>query len=569
MNVAATRALTVALALCPAATALSEPASPRPEDDERLRGSITVVEPRIYLGELAEKLTRLTGAQITVAEDIAPVTGIEVCCIVRAQPAHRVLRALSELHSTRHSQWSWQVRHGPEGPRYHLRPGRSLAAAAAAWRAEQRREWEKAAWEQYRISRLAESQRLSEAARRPDLFGTLSRPESWTGFLAAAELTPQEYARALRGEAVTVPLDRVSTAAQSRAAAEYRAERRRDPTGKVGPIRTMIIQDAGDAYPFLLVDTGSGGYRSVMGGAWGNTWLSRSQPGWDSPADPETMAAMKRFEGLGATGLPMQLSRGSRHAWLAAASDTEGFSILADVHLVSGTPGPMLSKLRRGKSPEDTIRVLSRLLDCCLRKKGEIWLLRAAARITDPRDYLVPWSTIRGLRASAGAVGGLLPLADLAKIAAMGPPQWLALMEEFPDVETERMEAWAPIFRCVRGLPPAQRARLFSDAGLAFRDMDLNGRKTLLPTSAPQPWPGARAVAADPRNSLFSLAAKVMKDPVPVYPRQPPGTVAPGRHSVWLWRVRIGGKDDATTAAFIRKPRTPLQVPATRLPSVR
>jgi len=553
----------VLIGCCLAIPGAGEASRPAPlEDDPRLGQKLTLIHPRIYLGELAEKLATETGVSISVSEDRFPMGGIEVCCLVRDQPASLVMRCLAELYSTRGAVWSWRATESGGGRKYRLVALRTPAEAAGERRADIRRQWEADALEQYRVARLPDAERLRAAAQRPDLFGRVTRPGFWTSYLAAGELTEDEYRRALQGERIEVPRSRLSPATRERADAEYRREKRQDPQGHAGPVRTMLERDHGGLAPRLSIDPGSGGYTSVIDSWWEGQWLKGNDPEWRGWLAEESRSAMHRYLELGPKGAgSLGMTQGTREAWLEAVSVADGVSIIADVHTPTGRPGAMTGSFVRGSTPLDTLTYISASLGCYWKRSGDIWLIRRLDRLVDPRQYLVSWQTVRELRRAADRQDGLLDLEEVARVAALEPPQWAALAEEFPDAEPHRLDAWAPLFRLWSRLSPQARKDVLSPKGLRLSDAGISARRALLTAPGDSAWPGKQLAATDPTRCRFRLEPTTASVPTASPNAAGAPTGAPQKldavSPAWRWEVKIDDRVAGTTL-FVRQKRRPL-----------
>src|SRR5262249_42780245 len=76
--------------------------------DPRLDRKFTVLEQRICLGELLERIGKATGASIQASDRLGPISGYEVTAVVRDQPAWQVMQALQRLHGARMDPWFWR-----------------------------------------------------------------------------------------------------------------------------------------------------------------------------------------------------------------------------------------------------------------------------------------------------------------------------------------------------------------------------------------------------------------------------------------------------------------------------
>jgi hypothetical protein len=508
-------------------------ASPVPalKDDPQLQREITLIRPRVYLGELLENLSRETGAFLSASDTRFPMSGIEVSCTTHDQPAHAVMDAISAVFSDGSGEWSWRGREVSGRRSYYLMASRTAADAASENGHRIRQQWEADGWTHFHMARLSDADRLRKAASRPDLFARFTRPESWNKCLALAAFTEAEFAAALRGEHMAVSAARLPAAARSRLGLEGAA-------GATRLIRTLRMPEQGGFMPSLSIDSGGGSYRSLLGDAWWHgQWLARNASDWRGPMHPETQAALKRLAEIPpGRARSLGLSSGNRIEWLEAASRVERASIVADVF----DPTRPLERgggYRRGDSADDSVVGVTRP-ECCWKRSGDIWLVRRLSRWVDSREYLVSWPTIKALRLSADRRGGRLDLPDLVVMARLRPIQWLALREEFPDADPRRMAVWSPVFRFWHESGRRGRARLASQAGLPLADAGLAARRILTPPAEPPRWPGARAAAALGRRCSLRLRPNA---------------------AGWHWEV-LDGERVVAEAKFHPSEREPLRV---------
>ncbi len=507
--------------------------------DGRLDRKVSLRAPRIYLGELLQDLRGQSGVRLALAEPDAPPGGIQLVALAREQPLRDLMAALQELLSHPFNRWRWRPA-GRAEEAYTLHPERSFAAAAAAARQAVFEQWLADCLTFHEVAGLPEPERSARAAGRPDLFG-MGRAR---GDLAAllGSLDRAQLERALRGE--KVPLDPDGLSGPARAAFERQRQQAVPlPAELDEPIAAVSVQwESDNLAPVLSLRIGAGKQNAFGGDLWDSQWRRRIGEGWRDLSDP----GIRRLGMAGRHDPAVRESARNSNlpVWLDYAAERQQLNVLAD-WVFPQERSTYFAWL--GRTPEQTVyAVVGKNVDVT-RQAGEIHLLRHISAMVHPREHLVPWPTIRALRAACVENDGFLGLAELCSVGGLTGAQHYALREEFPDAG--RIHGWRPVWLFALALRAPERRLLEGAEGLPVRRAPDAVRQALLVTTGRQPEIFGLTLLAEP-GAAVRLAVE----------RTGEGDTQ-GREVVW--EVRLPGAPNPHRQALALEPRRPLK-PETR-----
>jgi hypothetical protein len=463
-----------AAALCFVISALSLPshAAEATErlfpEDARLEARVTVLQGRVYLGELLEQLTEQSGVSLTVSTQQGPVDGIDLTVFIHAQPVSEVMQSLIELLSNRFNQWEWQRSASGDSSEYRLRPQRSPRAAARVAREALATRWFRDARSFYEIARMPEPDRSDAAAARPELFPDGRIASGKPDLLAA--LHPAEFEALLQGTQIGFDPRRLSAEGRSALGLGLSgpAPEVLGGTSTSPPPAFYIEWSAANTGPTLWVRNEMGVSGNVMGGlGWNRAWLQRESPGWLVQGDMEPQKLRTRLTD-GDPSAGTRTSDGTLAHLLLRAARQQRLNVIADS--VYPRQGSTWGSFWMGRNRDQTVQALVAFQGMMASQRGDIYLVRDRTALINPRAHLVPLRQIRQLRTACVGNGGQLGIPELVILTHLEPEQLAGLTEEFPDAERETIERWGPVIRFFEALTPPLRSRLQGAEGVRLID---------------------------------------------------------------------------------------------------
>ena len=518
-------------------------APPFPEDS-RLSKEVSVDRARIYLGELAELLSRQGRVSLTVDDAKGAVSGIDLTVFLSGRPLRDVMTGLEELLSTRQDPWEWQRR----GNGYILRHQQSPEAATEAARREIQNRWAGDLQELYRVAKLPDTERLAGHAANPEIFPAAHLEGVGMGKLdLLAALNPTQVAELARGGRVEIDTSHLSARARQGLTLGVTGER---PAS--APPAFYVKWDVTSLSPILWLSNGAGASNVCGGPGWDGAWLQSDNPGWKGFGAPDVQDLALRM-------IDQEEKLGSRvpdrtlPAWLMRAAVQQRFDILAD-HLYPRW-NVTTSAAWMGVDRIDTLRIFVMRGHYVWREHGPIHLLRANLAGLHPRRHLVSWPEIRAMREAAAANDGYLDLPQLLHISALSPDQQFGLAEEFPDLKSNQahpLAEWSPILRFYAELDPRAQAQVRRTEGLRYADAGIVARGALeFAAGTPgeeikkDDFRGRDLLARHPKDAAVRLRLESGVDPE----RKPYRTL--------VWEVEAPGEATVTRNYRLR-PREPL-----------
>ena len=455
------RAMVVAIGLTSLLTAPVQAASLTDRmraQDSRLSRKVTIQEPRIYVGELLERLAKQAQIEITPGSGKDGAGDDVIVAYVDEVAVGDVMDALWSLLSYRGATWHWK-RVGRKG-KYGYELVRPLNARrlSAVLRQQAQRDFEDLSRSLLATTRLTPEQRRARA-KRGDLVGSLVGQLQRTNdgrkvFLES--LSPKQQLRVLRGQSSPrIPVDQLSPAGRAFVRSIWRssqgARARRDGIPNPIPEPQWIQFHVASHYDltpalYILVE-GLGGYSYSGGGTLEKAFRGKVGDFWKLDGDLNTNAngatsvkAKKETEAESAerqvgrfqAGRLGQLARGAPLSLLARLWDNQ-----------SRDPGPP-----GGQRVDEYLQRLQRREPRLLHKwRGPILLLTSLAWIQEDRpDTRVPWVVVKQLQAAVRRGDGFLSLGDLAALGAseLAEGQLTRLAIDFPAVRS--VIRWRPVF---------------------------------------------------------------------------------------------------------------------------
>jgi hypothetical protein len=510
-----------------AAAVIAAPKSPPWRDDARLHGKLTIQAPRIYLGDLLERVGSQTGVSLTADERLAPIGGVQLAVHWPDVQAGDALHAVAELLTVRDDPWFWERADGG----YRLRHTLSFAARAARADRELLEVWRKDLQRYWEIARMPHAERLTAARGEPRLYHPGGVP--WHMVDVFSALPQQSLGRLKQGH--SVHLDPASLPARARAGFVAIAPRARGAASPPAEVAFEVSRLAGHLSPIVLLRVGGQSFNVIGGMLWDEERLQSLAPGWKGPLHADVRAYARRMDGPSPPG--RRTSGLTPYEALKQAAKEGLFAGVAD--LAPGAQG------RRGTAwvgsdTRGTALGFVRLFGLQTRETAGQHLLRDPTGVISSREHVVGWSIIRELRRSAAQNGNYLDLPALRLAAGCSEAQLDGLAEEFPALEPGRFAPWQPLLTFSRRLSPVHRRRLQSAVGIPLPECDLVARRVLEAPDAR--FPGLEVVRRLPRAVVSLMLERVDADGPPQL----------------NWRVSTGGRT-LYQLAQAQLPREPLR----------
>lgn len=525
--------------------------------DSRLQEPVTITRPRIYLGELCERLSSRQGVTLRVDDHQGPVSGISLVVRIKDRPLSAVMNAVTALLSSKFDQWQWQASKSGGYTLYHqvtpeAKAKRAQAEIVGQWAADVRA--------YYAIARGTPSARSAAAAKRPDLFpqGTLEsgKPE------LIASLAPDELERILQGGPIALELSGLTPAARQAMNLGVSGL----PPLEVGRSKPAFFVRWLDKNvgPTLWVRNSHGISANLVGGSgWDDAWFQSRKDGWRYPGAAEAEDQRRRMADRDFTvGMPS--GEKSTVEWLYREAERQKWDLIADpVH-------PRLEQIAHawhGLTSEQAINALIVRGRLAWKRSNGIHLFREQTDAVQPRRHLVSWSQIRSLRQVCSENEGYLTIDKLIEASRLNEAQLTSLREEFPDLSFAELRAWSPLFRFYEQLVPERRERLASTEGLLLRDAGITAREALrlrmdevdAELLAARSASGIRGRAKSP---VFVRAVEALRDGLEGKRLRFTQERAGGKSDESDRRVRLevtNGADPVVVSTFDLRRRKPLQ----------
>jgi hypothetical protein len=455
------------------------------QEDSRLSRRISLCAPRIYVGELLERLSEQSGVALSAGErDGSADVQIMVCW--KEIPLADAMNALWSLLSYRDAVWRWQREGGPGQYRYQLQQPRAARQLAERLRKQIQNLFESHAETMLELAQMSPEERRS---RREELSRSMLQEDNriadsllqedriWRGLkIFGQTLTPEQRRSVLRREAqsLRVRVSRLSEAGRAFVHSIWKAEASqamyKTPDGRWEPvpepeyIQIETSRHGREMAPTLFIHLerlGGYGYLGAMPlhngllRLFGKLWML---PG-DSADDPASSRTIETE--LRASPIPKQRILAHRLARLSEAGS---------LNLAARLP------FEDSRDPGDPIH--QKVADYLKRLEAHPFELRYKWRsgtllITDlswiwDTEQTLRWEAVKHLREAEARGEGLLTMDNLAYAAAQfTPPQLQRLAkEEFPVMA--HVAYWRSLFQ-VYGASPAAASRLMSPEGLAIR----------------------------------------------------------------------------------------------------
>jgi len=435
--------LAMALAICTAITAAAaltatadryDPVTDKElASDARLARPVSVECARIYLGDLAERMTAQTGEAIS-ADETSGASDLRIMASVREVPAWRVMAGVTGLLSYRLALWQWERKGEPGAAEYRLVRTRGAQSWPHALRERAQSEFE----------------RLTSARMR-DTFRT---PEQWTERLAdPTPVTIEERAGwGLQVFAATLPEDAQKAVLRGEAKARLTVSRL-PPWGKrlvedlynrMRPWRTLpdgstapapfpedlvaYTSHGRDPTPTLFIEMGDmGGYGYVGGDPLAVAFRNHVAGAWLGDADVPEHTALETAKLAATAKHELAKHPPLDHPWVALAERT-------DVPLLALAP---VGRASRSFASEGAgtlggyLRALGRRDYAIHKWRHGLLLVTYAAWFRDEQElHPCSWPVVRRLREACRSNSGLPTLGALVRVAVDLTPEQLDVLSD-------------------------------------------------------------------------------------------------------------------------------------------
>ena len=416
------------------------------QQDPRLEKTVTLVSPRIYVGELMENLSKQSGVAVSADEEDG-AADVQVAVSLRHVPLADAMNALWSLVSYQDAKWEWE-RTGKTGEySYRLRQPEAARLLPATLQKQVQKEFGGETNRLLAGLKMTPDQ-LKEAAKGDRLLASLAdgkddrvRPsmEIFAGL-------PPEVQQAIvkNQQGITIPVSALAPDGRKFVHDKWLWTRdnggmTKDSRGNLIPVpEPTAITVSSARYsvqiaPSLNLDIGFG-CGDLAGGGWmEKDWRGKIGLMWMNPGDaPEIPDAARRVPTPhnSQPDTPDTETYASRLLQLSKAAAFSFLARLPDPHTFNSS---ITRELPYNRSVQN---YLTRLGDASIAHKwrGGILLLAHPSWLTDPEAPAdAPWWVVRRLRDREAQGDGYLTLDDFAWAAGRTTPaQMQALAAHFP-----------------------------------------------------------------------------------------------------------------------------------------
>ena len=481
--------------------------------DVRLQTRITLISPRILIGEMLERLSKQSS--VTLTADAWSTTGSDsVAVSFRDVPLADAMNALWSLFSYKHMEWDW--RHsavkGAEG-QYAYTLARPDYARFQAERLQEQVQTDFEAQAQKMLAALDMTpDQLKEAAKHDLLMDSLlDDGRVGPGIRILASLPPETLQNVVQDrQPLSIPVSELSPDAQKALQASWDWEDARGvgrvlPDGKVVPlprdnhIGIYIFHESDLVAPALYIETGRGSGQFFGGSYLEKPWRQKMNAEWmqpgDAPDDPAALRSLAAWKPAPSANQPhVPVSLDSPMTWQqtpqadqphALADYLLRFSDAAQVPMIARIPhaldsGTNLSTIAQVfahlASQKASTKTVTGFLEGVQEApvglehkwRGGVLLLTCQNWFVDESENArLPWTEVKRLRDTETAGDGLLSLNDLAHAAAvLNVAQMHRLGEWFPAINSAA--EWRD-FLAFYDKTSEYRPRVLSATGDAFQ----------------------------------------------------------------------------------------------------
>jgi hypothetical protein len=451
------------------------------QEDARLNQRISLIAPRIYVGELLEMLSKSSGVALSAGERDG-AADVLIMVYWKDIPLADAMNALWSLLSYRDAVWHWQREGRPGQYRYQFQQPRAARQLAERLRkqiqdlfeshaetmlevAQMTPEERKSRLEELSRSMLQEDNRIAESLLQEDRI--------WEGLkIFGQALTPEQRLSVLRGEerSLRVPVSRLSEAGRAfvrsiwkeqASQAMYRTlDGRWEPVPEPGHIHLEASRHGRDLAPTLFIHLEHlGGYGYLGAMPMHNGLLRLLGQLWMLPGDSADDPASSRKVESEMRASVLQEKRILEYR-LAQLFEAGSLNLAARLpHENPRDPGAPTNQ----KVADYLKHLQEHPFEMRSKWRGGTLLITDLSWIWDTERTL-KWEAVKQLRQAEVRGEGLLTMNDLAYAAAQfTPAQLQRLAEEFPVMAS--VAYWHSLFR-VYGASPGSAARLISPEGL-------------------------------------------------------------------------------------------------------
>jgi len=439
--------------------------------DARLGRPVTSAYARIYVGDLADKLSAQTGVAIE-ADCVSGASDRRVMVSVRDRPAWQVMSALVGLYSYKLAVWRWERRYVGGVPEYRLVRTRGAQAFAARLAETAQSEFERVTAEAIASSRRTPEQWVARLADPSPV--SVEERAGW-GLQVFATALPEDVQKSvLRSDLrATIPVEQLP--AWGRRLVEDLYKAMRPQVGLAGggfapapfPKAIVAYTSRRDAVtPTLFLEMGDmGGYGYSGGLPLEDAFRKHVADLWIGDDDTRLNAEQ---EAGPCSGSPKHELDKRVHkfdeVWVGLAERT-------DVPLLAIAPNGRVAK----SFPDDRVFTLGDYLRALARRDhavhkwrhGILLVTHAGWYHTPEEVHACAWDEVRRLREACAANDGLPTMEALLRMASRLSAEQLEVLSD----------DWAP----AKSLTPVRpiltaiyrdeeaRTRLISDGSVSFR----------------------------------------------------------------------------------------------------
>lgn len=445
--------------------------------ERRLDIKLSLAHERIAIGELLDRIGKITGVKLEADDRLAPISGYEVTAVFHDCRARDVLDALRATYHVPPDRWYWERSKGKKETRYFLR--RSLPPEAAV---EAREQWA----HRFRIRQMrkrgeffASSPERQALLKATDPSLRYVTPRSPWFYSFVAPLSEGDLWGLARGQHIELPVERLTPGQRDFIREEYRRSGALGRPDRMQPDelkKIKLYESDGTIY----LDLGEIGAHGVLGGVQLDAEeLSASRAEWVGAHDTIT-APEKKIPAL-------EEARNSKpeEFVIRRLTATQIFYRLAQkgrLNVIADAP-PKLSThtLTSDKRLDGNLSDVLKTLESfriIWKHRADFFLFRPADWPKQRVEGSVIWPVLRELRSHAAANGGYLEPEDWLTMAELEQRQLTALSREFPDAHF--ISSYQAVIRLFAQMSARERTACARLEGAGWEDFSAVTRRRLL-----------------------------------------------------------------------------------------
>lgn len=450
-------------------------------EDLRLDRPVTLIAPRIYVGEFLECLSEQSRVAL-VADEKDSAADDQVMVFLKDIPLGDAMNALWSLMSYKGTAWHWRRSGKPGDFRYQLRRPPAAQQLAAHLRQEVQNAFEAHASTMLAATHMTPEQRRKAVKQMSDSMlqsdgkiaeSLLHSDRLWAGLGVFAEsLPPEKQLGVLRGQGrVKIPVSQLSAQGQTWVRAVWASDAaqasRKTPDGRWEPIpepswiEFEVSRSTDQLAPTLYIHMeGMGGYGYLGATPLHKGFHRKIADLWVLPDDLSDHPTSERTVPLPHSFKPPTVKNRVLEQRLGQMAEAAPLSLMARLPShQNNDPGPPYNQTVRAF----LMRLEEKAPYLHHKWHAGVLLLTYPGWFWD-EEKRAPWALVRRLRKTEAAGGGFLSLDDLFTVAdVLSKAQLERLTDEFPVME--HVIYWQGLFRlCHRSRQAANSLR--SDKGL-------------------------------------------------------------------------------------------------------